>query len=240
MMNGEEYNHFLNGLTPVEIAEYLKDIFPEFGDLDVEEVLLQQESAFLHIQNNRQHDVEFDYGEPSNRSVFFAPQIQSSHGETTESQLALDEALARALELGDDFNGLHISEPGGSTFDNTGSTLRETPTTGAGQNTRQDDIDPDRMTYEELQSLGESVGDESKGLPVDLISRLPTFKYKAGFLSKKKKKEKEECVICCAEYKKGAELITLPCAHHYHSDCIIHWLQLKKHCPVCQKEVRDE
>lgn len=33
-----------------------------------------------------------------------------SHGESIEHQLALDEALARALELGDDFNHLSVNE----------------------------------------------------------------------------------------------------------------------------------
>lgn len=42
MSNNEAYNHYLNGMTPSEIAVHFKEIYPEFGDLDVEEVLLQQ------------------------------------------------------------------------------------------------------------------------------------------------------------------------------------------------------
>lgn len=42
---------------------------------------------------------------------------------------------------------------------------------------------------QQLQSLGESIGSENKGLPEELIARLPTFKYKSGFFSKKKKEE---------------------------------------------------
>lgn len=41
-MDRDEYNRYLNGLPPAAIAEHLKDILPELGDLDVEEVLLQQ------------------------------------------------------------------------------------------------------------------------------------------------------------------------------------------------------
>ncbi|KAK4431525.1 F-box protein [Sesamum alatum] len=211
----------------------------QVGDLDVEEVLLQQESAFLNIQHNDQHGVgSSHYDQIGNRGTYFTD--GSGHEKGLESQLALDEALALSLELGDDLDHLYISETSAGGGDNVGSSSREQHVVGPVQNTSEDNIDPDRMTYEELQSLGESIGSESKGLSTDLISRLPTFKYKGGMLSKKKKKEKEECVICCVEFKKGVEVTTLPCAHHYHSDCITHWLQLKKYCPVCQKEVKDE
>ncbi|PIN04533.1 Anaphase-promoting complex (APC), subunit 11 [Handroanthus impetiginosus] len=237
-MDNEEYHNYLNGLTPAEIAENLKHFLPEFEDFDVEEVMLQQESAFLYFENSRNQDVRCDQGQDNNRSVFFATDsVSSSHGPAyMESQLALDEALARALELGDeydDFSHLYISQPTSSALDhNTRSTFTETPNTAVGQIMMQDDIDPDTMTYEQLQAVGESVGIESKGLPAEVISRLPTFKYR-------KKQEKEECVICCAEYKDGIELTSLPCAHYYHSECITHWLQIKKHCPVCQQEVQE-
>ncbi|GFP84772.1 E3 ubiquitin ligase big brother [Phtheirospermum japonicum] len=233
MMNNEVYNHYLTGMTPDEIAQHFKDICPEFGDLNADEVLFMQESAFQYIQTNKQNsNTNSGYGETSNNSSVSAHENESSsHGTSVENQLALDEALARALELGDDFNSFYIHEHGVSA--------------GESRNIREDDIDPDLMTYEvwpsslELQSLGESVGRESRGLSADLISRLPTFKYKVGLFSKKKK-EKEECVICCAEYKNGAKLTTLPCAHQYHSNCITPWLQQNKQCPICQKEVQDE
>ncbi|KAL2558587.1 E3 ubiquitin ligase BIG BROTHER-like [Forsythia ovata] len=231
MSNNEAYNQYLNGMTPSEIAVHFKEIYPEFGDLNVEEVLLQQESAYLYIQASGKAKVTTsDYGQTSNRNQFSAQE--------NESQLALDEALARSLELGDDFVDLYSSEHGGTIAGNKFPSSCNFSNIIAIQNTREDEIDPDTMNYEELLSLGEAVGHENKGLSDDLISRLPTFKYKAGLFSKKKKKE--ECVICCAEYKNGAKLITLPCAHQYHSGCISHWLKLNKNCPVCQEEVRGE
>ncbi|CAA3001681.1 E3 ubiquitin ligase BIG BROTHER-like [Olea europaea subsp. europaea] len=230
MSNNEAYNHYLNGMTPSEIAVHFKEIYPEFGDLNVEEVLLQQESAYLHIQASGKEKVSTsDNGQTSNSS--------QNSAQENDSQLALDEAFARSLELGDNLADVYSSEHGGSIVESTDSTPRVTPARIVSQNTREDEIDPDIMNYEELLSLGEAVGNESKGLSDDLISRLPTFKYKAGLFSKKKKKE---CVICCAEYKNGAKLITLPCAHQYHSVCITHWLKLNKNCPVCQQEVRGE
>lgn len=73
----------------------------------------------MYIENCRQHNVTFDYGQPSKRSVFFEPESESSYGAGMESQLALDEALARALEMEDGFNDLHISEPHGGSIGNT-------------------------------------------------------------------------------------------------------------------------
>ncbi|KAL0304227.1 UNVERIFIED_CONTAM: DNA-directed RNA polymerases II, IV and V subunitA [Sesamum radiatum] len=190
----------------------------QVGGLDVEEVLLQQENAFLNVQHNDQHGtVASPYDQIGDRSMYFTD--ETNHEKGLDSQLALDEALALSLELGDDFDQLYIYETSASGGDQAGPSSRETPITGPAQNTREDNINPDTMTYEELQSLGESIGNESKGLSPDLISR---------------------CVICCAEFKDKVEITTLPCVHHYHSDCITHWLQLKKHCPVCQKEVKDE
>lgn len=40
--NNEIRSHYLNGKIPDEIAENLKEFFPEHGDLSFEEVLLQQ------------------------------------------------------------------------------------------------------------------------------------------------------------------------------------------------------
>ena len=46
MRNGE---HFLNGTIPAEIAENLNEFFPEFGDLNYEEVLQHQVLTTLGI-----------------------------------------------------------------------------------------------------------------------------------------------------------------------------------------------
>ncbi|KAJ1693203.1 hypothetical protein LUZ63_009901 [Rhynchospora breviuscula] len=114
----------------------------------------------------------------------------------------------------------------------------EEPLSGVGLNSenaeREDNINPDNMTYEELQALGEQIGTENKGLSDELISYLPTSKYRTGFFSRK---STEECVVCKTYYKNGQNLISLPCQHRYHADCITQWLQLNKVCPVCNEEV---
>ncbi|CAA7024577.1 unnamed protein product [Microthlaspi erraticum] len=46
-----------------------------------------------------------------------------------------------------------------------------------------DDIDPENMTYEELNELGESIGAVSKGLSQSRIDQIPTHKHGATAIS---------------------------------------------------------
>lgn len=67
------------------------------------------------MQNRKQDNVTSDYDQPREYYIHG----ESSHGTSMESQLALDEALARSLELDDDFSHLYISDPGSSTVGKT-------------------------------------------------------------------------------------------------------------------------
>ncbi|CAI9092170.1 OLC1v1027349C1 [Oldenlandia corymbosa var. corymbosa] len=235
MDNSDIQSLYFSDRIPAEIAENMKELFPDHGELSYEEVLLEQESAYYYyIQSSGQNMATSSSSQPSiNRNPSLVQDGESSNISVIESQLALDEALARSLqELGEDFEDLYLSEHSGHIIESRESIPRETtPVRVTTQNVRQDDIDPDNMTYEELQRLGEAVGHQSKGLSEDLISRLPTFKFKdkTGLFFKKKNKEEHlSCVICCSEYKNGARLITLPCAHQYHAECISRWLKQNK------------
>lgn len=68
-----------------------------------------QESAFQYLQNNNQNSM---YGETSRNSLVSEHENKPADEATVKNQLALDEALARALELGDDFNNLYVHEDG--------------------------------------------------------------------------------------------------------------------------------
>nr|GMC61962.1 E3 ubiquitin ligase BIG BROTHER-like [Ipomoea batatas]GME20378.1 E3 ubiquitin ligase BIG BROTHER-like [Ipomoea batatas] len=236
MSNAELNIHYSTDGIPPEIN--LKELFPEDGDLSYEEVLQQQETVYLSLQACwKKEDALGEHGQTSNGSQVSAPEDESSHGESIASQLALDEALARSLELGDDLENLCTHQDHDTVAGNEESTHGETPTMAESSNPREDDVDPDNMSYEELRSLGEAVGHECKGLSDDVISQLPTFKYKIGFFSKK---QKDECVICYVEYTYGDGLMTLPCAHKYHTKCITRWLKESKNCPLCYEEVQAE
>lgn len=156
-----------------------------------------------------------------------------------ELQLAVDEAIARELQA------MEGQLANTSLNDNSGTrNLTASPTSNSSSSSSrlpqpqvivEDGVDPDNMTYEELQQLGEAVGTESKGLSESSIALLPTSTYKNGIFSRKEKHN--ECVICCMAYKNRDKLIKLPCEHQYHQACVAKWLQINKVCPVCNKEV---
>ena len=44
------------------------------------------------------------------------------------------------------------------------------------------------------------------------------------------------CVVCRHEYEEGDAMLTLPCKHNYHSECIQQWLRINKvseNTPLC-------
>lgn len=47
----------------------------------------------------------------------------------------------------------------------------------------------------------------------------------------------QECIICARNYETGDLLVRLPCAHHYHRDCIGAWLRTHRTCPLCRYEI---
>uniref|UniRef100_A0A1J3IKL4 RING-type E3 ubiquitin transferase n=1 Tax=Noccaea caerulescens TaxID=107243 RepID=A0A1J3IKL4_NOCCA len=49
--------------------------------------------------------------------------------------------------------------------------------------------------------------------------------------------EDADCCICLSSYEDGAELHTLPCNHHFHSNCIIKWLKMRATCPLCKYNI---
>lgn len=45
----------------------------------------------------------------------------------------------------------------------------------------------------------------------------------------------EECSICFEVMLRNQEVTRLPCAHNFHTECIMPWLQEKQTCPNCRK-----
>jgi hypothetical protein len=48
------------------------------------------------------------------------------------------------------------------------------------------------------------------------------------------------CPICSEDYSEHEDVVKLPCAHIYHSSCLLPWLESKRTCPICRFEVRHE
>ncbi|KAF8110956.1 hypothetical protein N665_0077s0019 [Sinapis alba] len=93
-------------------------------------------------------------------------------------------------------------------------------------------LDVDNMSYEELLSLGERIGDVCTGLKEETISnRLKQRKYSSDTRCPQ---EIEPCCICQEEYDEGEELGMLECGHGFHSQCIKEWLKQKNLCPICK------
>ncbi|KAL6882657.1 hypothetical protein ACP4OV_011347 [Aristida adscensionis] len=199
-------------------------------DVDLAQVLQDQEILYQLIQGNN--------GSGSSRT-HSAPSSSYSHDRTSnkrkpsgvanyELQLSVDEALARELqEMESQLANTSLNDNNGRKLTTSSASDSGNSSTGRPpQVVEEDAIDPDNMTYEELQQLGEAIGTESKGLPERVIALLPTSTYKTGIFSRKEKHE--ECVICCMAYKSRDRLTKLPCTHQYHQTCVTKWLQINK------------
>jgi len=51
---------------------------------------------------------------------------------------------------------------------------------------------------------------------------------------------KKDCVICLEEFKNGDVVITLPCFHLFHKQCITDWLKRENSCPICKHVMKKE
>ncbi|RCV35011.1 hypothetical protein SEVIR_7G216700v4 [Setaria viridis] len=230
---------YMKAPLPYAIEENHGGCFFDDDD-DLAEVLQDQEILYQLIQGNK--------GSSSSRT-HSPPSSSYGHDRTSkgrkpevvkydyELQLAVDEALARELQ---EMEGQLAKT---SLYDNKGRKPISSSSSDRGHSSasrppqvvEEDGIDPDNMTYEELQQLGEAIGTQSKGLPESVIALLPTSTCKIRIFSRKEKHE--ECVICCMAYKNRDRLTKLPCGHQYHQACVAKWLQINKVCPVCNKEV---
>ncbi|KAH6578177.1 hypothetical protein BASA61_009442 [Batrachochytrium salamandrivorans] len=71
-------------------------------------------------------------------------------------------------------------------------------------------------------------GSDTQAAPSNIIASLPKEKFSKGTSSQ------TECAICQDEYIQDELLISLPCTHIYHPDCITSWLKLNGTCPICR------
>ncbi|KAH6772378.1 hypothetical protein C2S51_010782 [Perilla frutescens var. frutescens] len=52
--------------------------------------------------------------------------------------------------------------------------------------------------------------------------------------------EEEECAVCLEAFKRrrrGGTLMQLPCAHRFHTDCLLPWLEGNSNCPCCRMAI---
>ena len=56
----------------------------------------------------------------------------------------------------------------------------------------------------------------------------------------REKNENSSCCICMEDYQTGDHMVTLPCLHVFHRDCIIPWLKNCATCPIDKSEILSE
>ncbi|XP_022730703.1 probable E3 ubiquitin-protein ligase RHY1A [Durio zibethinus] len=49
-----------------------------------------------------------------------------------------------------------------------------------------------------------------------------------------KSSDQDECAICLERFKAGETLVYPPCAHRFHSRCLVPWVENNAHCPCCR------
>jgi E3 ubiquitin-protein ligase BIG BROTHER-like protein len=75
--------------------------------------------------------------------------------------------------------------------------------------------------------------DEPHGVPTDL--HLPEFVYhKSAGISE------QICVICQCDYEDGDVLLTTPCVHNFHKECVAKWFEKNSKCPLCKEEIQHD
>ncbi|KAL6554604.1 hypothetical protein OROHE_007627 [Orobanche hederae] len=78
--------------------------------------------------------------------------------------------------------------------------------------------------------------DEVPTLKRSGLKRLSWFKL--GW--KSSKHVQDECAVCLEQLRAGLGgtlIMQLPCAHRFHTNCLVPWLEANAHCPCCRLEI---
>lgn len=79
-------------------------------------------------------------------------------------------------------------------------------------------------------------GQNNDFLDTVAIDRLPRKEWCA---KDAETSDKPTCSICLGDYSIGDTLITLPCGHMNHVDCIVPWLGRRNVCPMCRQRIEE-
>ncbi|KZV31835.1 hypothetical protein F511_25948 [Dorcoceras hygrometricum] len=50
-------------------------------------------------------------------------------------------------------------------------------------------------------------------------------------------KEEQSCPICLEDFDLGCQVVSMPCSHVFHEECIKMWLRYSHYCPLCRFEM---
>lgn len=65
---------------------------------------------------------------------------------------------------------------------------------------------------------------------------LPTLTLEIDAVALGTNPDDDECLICFNAYTAGSTLVSLPCGHTYHKDCLMQWFDRQCTCPYCRYE----
>lgn len=217
-----------------------------FDEFVIGDVLQDQETLYQSIMGARTPGA----AESSHHCHGESSSGTGSSSRTPDEQIAADFEYARQLQ--EEMEDLNIETPSDddeqddiscvpspSDTDDEDDGHHEEEADRQEDDSDGDDVDLDNMTYEQRQELGESIGNESRGLSDDLMEYLEPWKYRSGsgFFSRKTNNHDDSCTVCLSAFRNRESIITLPCKHSYHAGCITRWLKIDKTCPVCKYEV---
>lgn len=75
------------------------------------------------------------------------------------------------------------------------------------------------------------------------FNQLPSWKYFSGAAVVPRgdgaadPDEAKSCAICLDEYRVNDPMVTLPCMHFFHRDCVKRWFQNQPNCPTCRCDI---
>ncbi|CAN8259309.1 unnamed protein product [Cochlearia groenlandica] len=102
-------------------------------------------------------------------------------------------------------------------------------------------LDIDDMSYEELLSLSDQIGNVRTGLSEedveDFLKRRTSLSTRINLEEAPSTDlETNSCTICQESYKNQDKIATLDCKHEYHAECLKKWLVIKNICPICKSD----
>lgn len=87
----------------------------------------------------------------------------------------------------------------------------------------------DRFDYKSISSLMHRGDYGSVAEKIDGVARINDANINGD--------DGPTCSICLCEYEKGDKLVSLPCKHVFHEDCITSWTDHNTRCPLDRKSV---
>ncbi|UPQ99368.1 RING-type domain-containing protein [Chloropicon primus] len=201
----------------------------EDADLALARVLQEQERELFFIA--QQQSLSFGKGPAGDSGEGLAFQersVNSLQDDSDDSDLN-DEQFAARLQAEEMHRRFYYENSSGPE-----SPLGEFAE-NAPQGTKPADEAPEDFTYEDLTTLGDSVGTVKLGLSQEKLNSMRKVQYSA----ESAEYTDEKCAICQVEFEEGEDVLLLPCKHLYHNPCIEPWLAGNKNCPVCKHELED-